>query len=126
MSPENYAKRTRRSVLICEMPVDERPRERLLRHGAAVLSNAELLSILLRTGRPGASAIDLARELLRQAGGLVGLGNELARLLGVSARSVQRMLTHLKKRGLVEQHVTLRRQVRPTVLWRDARVSLRR
>lgn len=59
--------------LIRELPPDERPRERLLAGGAAALSDAELVGVLLRTGRAGASAVDMARELLRAAGGLAGL-----------------------------------------------------
>jgi DNA repair protein RadC len=61
------------SLLIRELPPDERPRERLLGAGAIALSDAELLGVLLRTGRPGASAVDLGRELLRSSGGLSGL-----------------------------------------------------
>ncbi|GBE04787.1 MAG TPA: JAB domain-containing protein [Nitrospirae bacterium] len=49
---------------IKEWPEGERPRERLLRHGAAGLSTAQLLAIILRTGGKGKSALDLARELL--------------------------------------------------------------
>jgi DNA repair protein RadC len=55
------------------IPLDERPRERLLDHGSAALSDAELLAILLRTGRPGRSVIQVARDLLRERGGLRGL-----------------------------------------------------
>lgn len=51
-------------------PAQERPRERLLQQGAAVLSDAELLAIFLRTGTAKASAIDLARQLLLGFGGL--------------------------------------------------------
>lgn len=54
-------------------PTQERPREKLLTQGASALSDAELLAIFLRTGRPGLSALDLARELLLQFGGLRGL-----------------------------------------------------
>jgi len=49
-------------------PSDDRPREKLLQKGAAVLSNAELLAILLRTGVKGESAIDLARRIIDQFG----------------------------------------------------------
>jgi DNA repair protein RadC len=59
--------------LIAELPAEERPRERLLQHGAQVASEAELIAILLRTGRRGASALAVARELLEGCGGLVGL-----------------------------------------------------
>lgn len=51
-------------------PAAERPREKLLEQGAAALSDAELLAIFLRTGLPGQSAVDLARQLLVQFGGL--------------------------------------------------------
>src|SRR5947199_10818267 len=49
---------------IREMPEDERPREKLLAHGPDALSNAELIAILLRTGRRGMNVIDVARELI--------------------------------------------------------------
>ena len=61
------------SLMIRELALDERPRERLLEHGTQALSDAELLAVLLRTGRRGASALDVGRELLRVAGGLAGL-----------------------------------------------------
>jgi len=51
-------------------PENERPREKLIRHGAGVLSDAELLAIFLRTGVRGCSAVDLARRLLNEFGGL--------------------------------------------------------
>jgi len=47
-------------------PEDDRPREKLLKHGEHVLSNAELLAILIRTGTSGKSALDLGRELLNK------------------------------------------------------------
>lgn len=46
------------------MAEPERPRERLLAQGAEALSSAELVAILLRTGRRGFSAVDIARQLL--------------------------------------------------------------
>lgn len=51
---------------IKDWPEDERPREKLLKRGAAALSDAELLALVLRTGdaAAGKSAIDLGRELL--------------------------------------------------------------
>lgn len=54
-------------------PESERPRERLLTQGAQPLSDAELLAIFLRTGLPGKSAVDLARELLQEFGSLRSL-----------------------------------------------------
>lgn len=57
------------SDVICDLPRDDRPRERLLMHGAETLSNAELVAILLGSGVPGKNAIQLARELLRDGMG---------------------------------------------------------
>ena len=57
-------------MAISDWPEDERPRERLLAHGAASLSDAELLAIFLRVGSRGKSAVDLARELIGNFGGL--------------------------------------------------------
>jgi len=60
-------------MAISDWPENERPRERLLKYGAAALSDAELLAIFLRTGVAGKSAVDLARELLRDFGGVRAL-----------------------------------------------------
>ncbi len=58
---------------IREWPESERPREKLLSQGATVLSDAELLAIFLRVGCRGSSAVDLARQLLTDFGGLTSL-----------------------------------------------------
>ncbi len=55
---------------IRDWPDDERPREKLIQRGAAALSDAELLAIFLRVGVPGRSAVDLARDMLKQHGNL--------------------------------------------------------
>lgn len=55
---------------IAHWPEAERPREKLLTRGPAALSDAELLAIFLRTGCAGKSAVDLARDLLNDFGGL--------------------------------------------------------
>lgn len=55
---------------ITDWPCAERPREKLLARGPQALSDAELLAIFLRTGLPGKTAVDLARELLTTHGGL--------------------------------------------------------
>ena len=55
---------------IKDWPSDERPREKLLARGAGALCDAELLAIWLRSGKPGQSAVDLAREVLRTFGSL--------------------------------------------------------
>jgi DNA repair protein RadC len=55
---------------ITDWPKEERPREKLLARGPQALSDAELLAIFLRTGVPGKTAVDLARELLCRFGSL--------------------------------------------------------
>ncbi|HEX7707279.1 MAG TPA: DNA repair protein RadC [Thermoanaerobaculia bacterium] len=52
--------------VIADLPPDDRPRERLLSHGAETLSDAELLAILLGSGLRGKNAIQLGRELLSE------------------------------------------------------------
>lgn len=60
---------------IKKWPEGERPRERLLKHGAHNLSAAQLLAIILRTGGGGKSAIDLAIEILNSFGDLKNIEN---------------------------------------------------
>ncbi len=55
---------------IADWPIAERPREKLLILGPRALSDAELLAIFLRIGVAGKSAVDLARDLLQEYGGL--------------------------------------------------------
>ena len=49
---------------IRDLPLNERPRERLINAGADALKNSELIAILLRTGMKGISAIQVAEQLL--------------------------------------------------------------
>jgi len=55
---------------IKDWAAEDRPREKLLLRGPAALTDAELLAIFLRTGTPGKSAVDLARDLLADFGSL--------------------------------------------------------
>ncbi len=75
------------SSIIQEMPVEERPRERMKRLGAGSLSNAELLALFIRTGTRGRSAINVGQDLLHKYGGLAKLGrlelSELSATLGI-------------------------------------------
>lgn len=50
------------------LPADDRPREKLIEHGPDILSNSELLAILIRTGTMERSALDIARELTDNGG----------------------------------------------------------
>ena len=71
----------RHPLMIKELPSDERPREKLRDNGAQVMSNSELLAILLRSGNQDESALRLAEHLLERQGGLAGLGGATAEAL---------------------------------------------
>ncbi len=60
-------------ISVKELPASERPRERLRQLGPQVLTNAELLAVILNTGTRGESVLELAQRLLVEFGGLVGL-----------------------------------------------------
>ena len=55
---------------ISDWPKEDRPREKLLYHGASALTDAELIAIFLQSGLRGKSALDIAKELLKEFGGL--------------------------------------------------------
>ena len=57
-------------IIIRDLPVSERPREKLLHHGPETLSNRELLAIILRVGTRRRSALALADQLLAYFGSL--------------------------------------------------------
>src|SRR5437870_13718754 len=69
------------------MPVEERPRERLVKFGAAACSDIELLALLLLTGTRGINVLDLARHLLTQFKSLSALSRcsvkELTAIKGI-------------------------------------------
>ncbi len=56
-----------------DQPAGERPRERLIEHGAMALSAAELIAILVRTGLRGTNALDIGRQLVQKFGSLGAL-----------------------------------------------------
>ncbi len=90
-------------------PEAERPRERLLRQGPEALSDAELLAIFLRVGVRGKNVVELARELLRQFGGLRGLFKassselKLVKGLGDAKIATLRAVAELNRRWLEEK-----------------------
>ena len=51
---------------IKDLPLHKRPREKLSEKGAENLSDAELLAILIRTGRAARSALDIAKDTLKK------------------------------------------------------------
>lgn len=77
--PVNYEDK---KLTIKQWSAQDRPREKYAKNGASALSDAELIAILLRTGNPKDSAVELARRLLSQA------GNSLNNLSGKSLREL--------------------------------------
>jgi DNA repair protein RadC len=80
-----------------QWPRSERPREKLLDHGASTLSAAELLAIVLRTGSEGQTAVDQARALLESSGNslraLAGVGiADLCRVKGIGPAKAAQVL----------------------------------
>lgn len=61
------------SYMLRDLPMEERPRERMMEFGPGALSNAELLAILFRTGTRSESAIHMAQRVLSEIGGIRGL-----------------------------------------------------
>jgi DNA repair protein RadC len=70
-----------------DLSPDDRPREKLLRHGAAALGDNELVAVVLGSGGAHAGALDIANDLLRARGGLHGLVRsscgDLAQVAGI-------------------------------------------
>jgi len=102
-------------VAIKDWPEGERPRERLMAHGAKALSDAELVAFVLRTGTAGRSALDLGREALVRFGGLTGLlaagPDQLGSIDGLGpAKSTQlQTVLELARRSLREELRQFRR-----------------
>ena len=94
---------------IKEWPKGDRPREKLLNSGPGSLGDAELLAIFIRTGLPGKTALDLARDALLEAGGLRAVLNlsaiQLCQMKGIgTAKYVQfQAALELGRRYLMEQ-----------------------
>lgn len=63
------------------MPAEERPAERAMSEGVAVLSNRELIALIIRTGSASASSIELAESIICSAGGIKELAWEKPREL---------------------------------------------
>ncbi len=81
-------------MTIKDLPLEERPRERLKELGAEKLSNAELLAVILRTGSRNETAVRLSERIIYQAGGLRFLPDytleELQEMKGIGiAKAVQ-------------------------------------
>lgn len=96
-------------VMIRDVPEEERPRERMIRFGAGMLSNAELIAILLRTGTSSESVVELGTRVLSQAGGLRGLVgmtfNELIQFRGIGPAKAVQLLAGIELGRRISQMV---------------------
>jgi len=96
-------------MAITDWPSEQRPRERLIRHGAQQLSDAELLAVFLRVGVAGKSAVDLGRDMLGHFGSLAGLFNaslnDFSRLNGLGPAKYAQLqaVMELARRSLAEE-----------------------
>ncbi len=92
-----------------DLPPDARPREKLLARGAAALSDAELLALLLRTGIEGKNVVALAQEIVEKFGGISGLLHADAKALqsikglGPAKKAELMAVVELSRRALAEQ-----------------------
>ncbi len=117
---------------ITDLPLLLRPRERLLTSGAATLSDAELVAILLRTGSGGQSAIELAQCVLDRFGslgallraapdelsGIRGIGNtKRATLLCVNTLLRRALEGELQQSCLLDSPQAVRRYLRHHFAW---------
>ncbi|MFD6388727.1 JAB domain-containing protein [Nocardia sp. NPDC055029] len=99
------------SVPIANLPVAQRPRERLLLLGPHALSDGELLALLLGQGTRGLSALELAAQLLCEYGGLAELAaarpEELARRAGIGPAKAATVIAafHLGTRSRTTESV---------------------
>src|SRR5947209_2594932 len=79
-----------------EVALDDRPREKLLRHGAAALGDNELVALVLGSGSRRTGALALANELLTAIGGMHGLTrcsiDDLARVAGIGGAKAAQVL----------------------------------
>ncbi|NLY52015.1 MAG: DNA repair protein RadC [Firmicutes bacterium] len=104
------------SVIIRDLPVDERPREKLLRYGPESLSNRELLAIILRVGTRRHSALALADQLLAHFGSLRELRDarceELQAVEGIGLAKAAQILASLELGRRVQAAVRVPASVR--------------
>lgn len=86
-----------------EIPFEERPREKGIIFGVEILSNRELLAILIRSGYHGVSSLDLASELLVKSNGISNLKkmnlNDLMKIKGIKKAKAIELLACFELAG---------------------------
>ena len=102
-------------AMVRELPVDERPRERLLALGPGFLSNAELLAIVLRNGSKERSALQLAQDILSlyKDDGVSALGRitagELMCLQGIGSAKAAEVMAAVELGKRLNAHISRQR-----------------
>ncbi len=98
--PDTAATTVRKLPTVKELPLDERPREKMALRGAGELSNADLLAILLNTGTRGEPVTSLAQRILLEQGGLRGLRGQdfhgLMKIHGLGEAKAAKVLAALE------------------------------
>jgi DNA repair protein RadC len=93
--------------MIKEMPDLERPREKMANHGTQVLSNAELIAILIGSGNKRQNAIELSTEIINTFGGLNKLTDvtyeELLTINGIGTAKACNILASLELNKRISQ-----------------------
>ena len=114
------------SYRIKELPIDERPRERLKQVGIKNLSNKELLSVLLKTGRKGKNVNELSLELLQKLN-IKELQNvtlqELVSIKGIGEVKAMELLAaiELGKRIWLKENNKLEKLENAEKIWKDSK-----
>lgn len=99
-----------KKLTVKDLPIDDRPREKLLLRGSQSLSDAELIAILLRTGKKGKSVLEISREIISSEGNLAmlatrtldslqkvdGIGKDKAATLAAAFELSRRILSQPK------------------------------
>jgi len=99
-----------KKLTVKDLPLDDRPREKLLLRGSQSLSDAEIVAILLRTGKKGKSVLEIAREIVSSEGNLAmlatrtvdslqkvnGIGKDKAATLAAAFELSRRILSQSK------------------------------
>lgn len=79
-------------IRIKDLPEEQRPREKMLKNGGEILSDTELLAILIGTGTKDKSALDLANEIIGKYGSFRGLAGrdieELKQIKGLKEAKI--------------------------------------
>lgn len=83
-----------------DLSPDDRPREKLRRHGAAALGDNELVALVLGSGRPRVGALGVANDVLKARGGLHGLvrstPDDLAQVAGIGVAKAAQLIAALE------------------------------